>query len=136
AADPAAVVCGPAGLPAWTERADDIPVLACSLLPMGVRVAEPLPAGGHDVGIEVWGQPAAFTPYDPPDGSDVALVDGSVSQDELFSTARTAAGSPRTGSRTAAGSPRTATDGGRLLSAVNPASPPGITTLPRSLVTS
>ena len=28
----------------------DLPVLACSLLPMGVRFADPLPAGVHDVG--------------------------------------------------------------------------------------
>ena len=81
---PNAVVCGPASLATWAPRADDLPVLACSLLPMGVRFAEPLPPGVHDVGVEVWGQPDAFTPYDPPDGSDVALVDGPVTQDELF----------------------------------------------------
>ena len=39
----AAVVCGPAALATWAPRADDLPVLACSLLPMGVRFAEPLP---------------------------------------------------------------------------------------------
>ena len=65
---PDAVVCGPASLATWAPRADDLPVLACSLLPMGVRFAEPLPPGVHDVGVEVWGQPDAFTPYDPPDG--------------------------------------------------------------------
>ena len=81
---PNAVVCGPASLATWAPRADDLPVLACALLPMGVRFAEPLPPGVHDVGVEVWGQPDAFTPYDPPDGSDVALVDGPVTQDELF----------------------------------------------------
>ena len=81
---PNAVVCGPASLATWAPRADDLPVLACSLLPMGVRFAEPLPPGVHDVGVEVWGQPDAFTPYDPPGGSDVALVDGPVTQDELF----------------------------------------------------
>ena len=65
---------------------------------MGVRFAEPLPPGVHDVGVEVWGQPDAFTPYDPPDGSDVALVDGPLTQDELFrQTASVAAGSPRSG---------------------------------------
>jgi uncharacterized protein (TIGR03089 family) len=123
AADPAAVVCGPAGLATWAGRADDAPVLACSLLPMGVRFAEPLPAGVHDVGIEVWGQPDAFTPYDPPSGDDVALVDGPLTQEELF------------GSSTA-GRPGPATDDGRLLSVANPASPSGVAALSRSLVTS
>jgi uncharacterized protein (TIGR03089 family) len=124
AAKPAAVVCGPAGLVTWADRADDVPVLACSLLPMGVRFAEPLPAGVHDVGVEVWGQPDAFTPYDPPDGDDIALVDGPRTQDDLFRRS------------TAAGSPGPATDGGRLLSAANPASPPGVATLSQSLLTS
>jgi uncharacterized protein (TIGR03089 family) len=124
AADPAAVVCGPAGLATWAGRADDIPVLACSLLPMGVRFADPLPSGVHDVGVEVWGQPDAFAPYDPPGGDDLALVDGPLTQDELFR------------SSTAAGSPGAATDGGRLLSAANPASPPGVVALSQSLATS
>jgi uncharacterized protein (TIGR03089 family) len=123
-ADPSAVVCGPGGLRAWADRAADLPVLACSLLPMGVRFADPLPPGVHDVGLEVWGQPDAFKPYDPPGGDDVALVDGSVTQDELF------------GSRAAAGSPRTATGGGRPLLTANPASPPGVAALTRPLATS
>lgn len=122
-ADPSVVVCGPAGLPAWADRAAELPVLACSLLPMGVRFADPVPPGVHDVGLEVWGQPDAFTPYDPPGGDDVALVDGSVTQAELF-------GSP------AAGSPRTATGGGRLLLTANPASPPGVAALTGPLATS
>ena len=114
-ADPTAVVCGPAGLATWAVRADDLPVLACSLLPMGVRFAEPLPQGVHDVGVEVWGRPDAFTPYDPPSGVDVALVDGPRTQDELFE-------SP--------------TAGARLLSTANPASPAGVVALSRALVTS
>ena len=123
-AAPAAVVCGPDGLTTWAPRAHDVPVLACSLLPMGVRFAEPLPAGVHDVGVEVWGQPDTFIPYDPPGGDDVALVlaEGPVSQDELF------------GSLAAAGSPGTSTGGGRLLSAANPASPPGVAAFARPLV--
>jgi len=125
-ADPAAVVCAPAGLATWADRADDLPVLACSLLPMGVRFAEPLPTGVHDVGVEVWGQPDAFTPYDPPSGADLALVDGPVTQDELFSD------SPAS----VTGNPGAATDGDRLLSTVNPASPPGVVALSRALMTS
>jgi uncharacterized protein (TIGR03089 family) len=120
---PNAVVCGPASLATWAPRADDLPVLACSLLPMGVRFAEPLPPGVHDVGVEVWGQPDAFTPYDPPGGSDVALVDGPVTQDELL------------GSPVAAGSSLQASTGGdRLLSTANPASPPGVAAVSRPLV--
>ena len=117
-----AVVCGPASLTTWAPRADDLPVLACSLLPMGVRFADPLPPGVHDVGVEVWGQPDAFTPYDPPDGSDAALVDGPVTQDELF------------GSQVAAGSSQNSTGGDRLLLTANPASPPGVAAVSRPLV--
>ena len=104
-----AVVCGPEGLATWGERAADLPVLACSLLPMGVRFAEPLPPGVHDVGIEVWSQPDAFTAWDPPGPDDLALP--GVTQAELWRTA-------------AAGS--LLTDGGRLLTEANPASPPGV----------
>jgi uncharacterized protein (TIGR03089 family) len=125
-AEPDAVVTGPASLASWAPRADDVPVLACSLLPMGVRFAEPLPPGVHDVGVEVWGQPDAFTAYDPPDGSDMALVDGPVSQDELFAE--------DTGSSVAAGSSQNSTGGNRLLSTANPASPPGSAAVSRPLV--
>ena len=121
---PAAVVSGPAGLPRWAELADQVPVLACSLLPMGVRFAVPLPPGVHDVGLEVWGQPDAFTPYDPPTDDDVALAAGPVSQAVLF------------GSSVAAGRSASPTGGDRLLSAANPASPPGVAALSRPLVSS
>jgi uncharacterized protein (TIGR03089 family) len=84
-------------------------VLACSLLPMGVRFAEPLPPGVHDVGVEIWSQPDAFTAWDPPGPDDEALP--GTPQGDLWRTA-------------AAGS--LLTDGGRLLSEANPASPPGI----------
>jgi uncharacterized protein (TIGR03089 family) len=125
-ASPSAVVCGPDGLASWAPRAHDVPVLACSLLPMGVRFAEPLPPGVHDVGVEVWGQPDAFVPFDPPGGDDVALLlaDGPVTQAELFR------------SPTGAGSSRTATGAGRLLSAANPASPPGVAACAQALVSS
>ncbi|MFJ9390570.1 TIGR03089 family protein [Nocardioides sp. NPDC101246] len=69
---PDAVVCGPETLPAWADGAGKRPTLACSLLPFGVRFADPLPQGVHDVGIEVWGQPDAFTPFDPPAAEDTA----------------------------------------------------------------
>ncbi len=107
-----AVVCGPAGLDRWAPLAGDVPVLACALLPLGVRFADPLPSGVHDVGVEVWGQPDAFTAWDPPGGF------GEHRQGELWRAA-------------AAG--RLMTDGGRLLSEANPASPPGLATFTEPL---
>ena len=68
-AEPAdGVVCGPDGLERYADRAADVPVVACALLPLGVRFAEPPPAGVHDFGVEVWSQPDAFIPWDPPTG--------------------------------------------------------------------
>ena len=107
--EPDAVVTGPAGLERWAPYADRMPVLACALLPMGVRFADPLPAGVHDVGVEVWSQPDAFAPWDPPSGTDAAT--DSLTQDELWS-------------RAAAGP--SLSDGGRLLAVANPASPSGL----------
>ena len=46
-------------------------VLACALLPMGVRFPDAVPPGVHDVGVEIWAQPDAFTPWDPPTGDDL-----------------------------------------------------------------
>ena len=111
-----AVVCGPESLDRWAERAGDLPVLACSLRPLGVRFADPVPPGVHDVGIEIWGQPDAFTPWDPPTPEDAAYP--GVTQEELWRSA-------------AAGS--LLTDGGRLLSEANPASPPGLASLTEPL---
>ncbi len=107
--DADAVVCGPDGLDTWAPRAEELPVLACSLLPMGVRFATPLPPGVHDVGVDVWSQPDAFTAWDPPGEDDLAVT--GTTQGELWRTA-------------AAGS--LLSDGGRLLTEANPASPPGI----------
>lgn len=113
------VVCGPDSLERWVARADDLVVLACSLLPLGVRFADPLPVGVHDVGLEIWGQPDGFTPWDPPGPDDLALP--GTTQAQMWSTA-------------AAGS--LLTDGGRLLSEANPASPPGIATFVEPLARS
>lgn len=114
--DPDAVVCGPDGLDRWAPRADDIPVLACSLLPLGVRFADPLPLGVHDVGVEVWSQPDAFTAWDPPGPDDLAVP--GLTQGEMWRAA-------------AAGS--LLADGGRLLTDANPASPPGLATVSEPL---
>ncbi|MCR6031429.1 TIGR03089 family protein [Nocardioides sp. zg-579] len=121
--EPDAVVCGPDGLDRWAGRAGDVPVLACSLRPLGVRFADPLPAGVHDVGVEVWSQPDSFIPWDPPQDDDAAVVvDGvATTQGALWSAA-------------AAGS--LLTDGGRLLSEANPASPPGLATFTEPLARS
>jgi uncharacterized protein (TIGR03089 family) len=112
--EPDAVVCGPDSLPAWAPRASEIPVLACSLRPMGVRFAEALPGGVVDVGVEIWSQPDGFTAWDPPTGDDPATDD--LTQDELTA----AAGTSLTG-------------GGRLLSVADPASPPGMATFTEPL---
>lgn len=118
---PDAVVCGPDTLDRWAEHADDVAVLACSLLPLGVRFRDGVPAGVHDVGIEVWGQPDSFIPWDPPSADDPALADadGTLSQAHVMEAA-------------AAGS--LLTDGGRLLTVANPASPPGLATFTEPLV--
>lgn len=107
--DPDAVVCGPGTVEAWATRSDEMVVLACSLLPLGVRFADPIPAGVRDVGIEIWSQPDAFTPWDPPTGDDPAYDDPASTQHEVLTTAATGS---------------LLTDGGRLLSVADPASPP------------
>ena len=119
--DADAVVCGPDTLATWAAQASDRPILACALRPMGVRFADPVPDGVHDVGIDIWSQPDAFVSYDPPtDDSDALEYDGQlVTQQELWSAA-------------ASGSLLTA--GGRLLSVANPASPPDIATFTEPLV--
>lgn len=76
------VVCGPDGLEAYADGT--APVVATALLPLGVRFRDPLPAGVHDFGLEVWGQPDAFAPWDPPTGDDEATP--GLSQAELLAT--------------------------------------------------
>ena len=112
---PDAVVCGPATLDRWAGG--DALVLACSLRPLGVRFADPLPAGVHDVGVEVWGQPDSFTPWDLPQPDDAATSWG-LTQEGLWAAA---AGSMLTG-------------GSRLLSEADPASPPGTASLTEPLL--
>ena len=94
-----AVVCGPATLEEWAPRAAEVVVLAAALLPLGVRFPEPLPPGVHDLGIEIWSQPDAFVPWDPPGADDPAVVAGGEqrTQAELWTAA--AAGAPEPGSR-------------------------------------
>jgi len=115
--DPDAVVCGPDGLERWAARAATVPVLACSLRPLGVRFAEPLPAGVLDVGVEIWSQPDGFTAWDPPGEDDLAT--DTLTQRQVHDlTAAVGSG---------------LTDGGRLLSVTDPASPPGMVTFTEPL---
>jgi uncharacterized protein (TIGR03089 family) len=109
--DPDAVVCGPESLGRWAAGAAARPTLACSLLPLGVRFANPLPPGVHDVGLEVWGQPDGWAPWDPPSGDDPATdwAGARTSQEQMWAAA---AGASLSGSD-------------RLLSEADPASPPG-----------
>jgi uncharacterized protein (TIGR03089 family) len=99
-------------------------VLACALLPLGVRFADPLPEGVHDVGLEIWSQPDAFVPFDPPAGDDLAVRFEGLERThaQLWEAATTGAPTGRTG-------------GDRLLSEENPASPPGLSSLTEPLRT-
>jgi uncharacterized protein (TIGR03089 family) len=100
------VVCGPDTVDDWAGHPRGI---ACSLRPLGVRFAEPPPGSLRDFGVEVWSQPDAFVPSDPPGDTDLAIND--LSQAELVDRARSG---PQQ-------------DGVRLMAAANPASPTGFT---------
>jgi uncharacterized protein (TIGR03089 family) len=111
-ADADLVVCGPETLGRYAGGTAT--VVALSLLPMGARFAEPLPAGVVDFGAVVWSQPDSFVPFDPPRPDDVAWRDGVVvqSQEELLGTAEASGLSDF---------------GTRLLTDVNPCSADGAT---------
>ncbi|UAL28627.1 TIGR03089 family protein [Nocardioides rotundus] len=103
-----AVVCGPDGVERYGDLADRLPVLASALLPLGVRFPTPPGGGIVDIGVEIWGQPDAFTPWDPPLGDDLAVT--GQTHDQLWEAA---AASPLA-------------HGDRLLAESNPASPSGL----------
>lgn len=117
------LVCGPDGLDAAAGLAGgSTVVLACSLHPLGRPFAEGVPDGVLDVGAEIWSQPDAFTPWDPPGEDDVALGGATaLTQGEMMQAA-------------AAGT--LLDDGGRLLSVADPASPPGTATFTEPLARS
>ena len=80
----ALVVCGPATLEAHVDAGRR--VVATSLAPLGTRFTDPLPAGVVDFGEVVWGQPDAFTAWDPPQADDPAWTDaeGTLTQAEVL----------------------------------------------------
>ena len=117
-----AVVTGPDGVERWA-RSGVRSVLACSLHPLGRPFPEPLPAGVLDVGVEIWSQPDAFTPSDPPTDGDLAVVARGLELRQGDMMLAATAGS-------------LLTDGGRLLSVADPASPPGTATFTEPLVRS
>ena len=109
-------VTGPAALSTYAQQAGRRPVVATALLPLGVRFADPLPDGVLDFGLEVWSQPDAFVPWDPPTEDDAAAPGWS--QGALMRAAAAGTLLPDSGAVLA--------DGGRLLSEVSPASPSGL----------
>jgi uncharacterized protein (TIGR03089 family) len=62
----AAVVTGPDGLTRWADEAYDVPVVASALLPLAGRFPRGVPAGVHDLGVEVWSQPDAYDAWPGP----------------------------------------------------------------------
>jgi uncharacterized protein (TIGR03089 family) len=108
---PDAVVCGPDGVGRWSGAG--APVVASALLPLGVRFPDPLPDGVLDLGVEVWSQPDAFAPWDPPTGADEALP--GTTQEALWAAA--------------SADPRLAA-GDRVLATANPASDPAVFAAP------
>jgi len=110
--DADAVVTGPDGLERWAAEAGRIPVVATALQPLAGRFPDGVPVGVHDLGVEVWAQPDAFLPFEPPTADDLAVA--GTTHAELWRSA--AAGEHLTG-------------GGRLLSEANPASPSGLVSL-------
>lgn len=112
------VVCGPESVGDWAASGIE-PVFACSLDPLGRRFPDPVPSGVLDVGAEIWSQPDAFTPWDPPTDDDVAVA-GAPARTQAQEMQAAAAGT-------------LLTDGGRLFTVANPASPPGMATFTEPL---
>jgi uncharacterized protein (TIGR03089 family) len=107
-----AVVTGPDGLQRWGPEAERIPVVASALLPLAGPFAEAVPAGVHDLGVEVWSQPDAYDAWPGPADDDLAVA--GTTQAELWSEA--GAGEHPAGD-------------GRLLSEANPATASGLASL-------
>src|SRR4051794_37601642 len=72
AAEADLVGCGPGGGGPHPGGADEVPVMALSLRPLGGRFTESLPSGVTDYASVVLGQPDSFVPYDVPQPDDDA----------------------------------------------------------------
>jgi uncharacterized protein (TIGR03089 family) len=117
--DAEAVMTGPAGVEQWAGAVSGVPVIASALLPLAGRFPDGVPAGVHDLGLEVWGQPDSFVPFPEPDDADLAV--SGTTQAQLWQSAATGAH---------------VTGGCRLLSEANPASPSGLASLTEPLACS
>jgi uncharacterized protein (TIGR03089 family) len=117
--EPDAVVTGPAGLVRWTPEAGRLPVLATALQPLAGPFADGVPAGAHDLGVEVWSQPDEYVAWPVPADDDPAVA--GTTHAELWGSAAVS---------------DVLTDGGRLLSEANPASPSGLASLTEPLARS
>ena len=98
----------------WAARADDLPVLACSLLPLGVRFADAAAAGRarrRRRGLVAARRLHRLRPAAAPTTRRPPARSATAPRPRLWRAA-------------AAGS--LLSDGGRLLSEANPASPPGL----------
>ena len=80
----------PGSLAALVAAAPRAPVVAVSLHPFGLPIADALPSGVDDVTVTVRQQPDAYL-FEPPDGSLPAMVDAglpSLTQDAALAQAR------------------------------------------------
>ena len=116
--EPDAIVTGPHGVSRWAPEAASLPVLATALHPLARPFRDGVPAGVHDLGVDVWSQPDTYVAWPEPEDDDAAVA--GTSQAQLWGSA-------------AAGE---LTDGGRLLSDANPASPSGLASLTEPLARS
>jgi len=114
-----AVVTGPEALAGWAFLAGRLPVVASALQPLAGRFPDGVPDGVHDLGLEVWSQPDDYAAFPEPEDDDPAVT--GATHVELWGSA-------------AAGD--LLTDGGRLLSEANPASPSGLASLTEPLARS
>jgi len=111
-----AVCTGPEGLARWADEAAGVPVVASALLPLAGRFPDGVPAGVHDLGTEVWGQPDAYVAW--PGADDDTLAAAGTTHATLWAAA---AALPEA-------------EGRRLLTRSNPASPDGLGDLTAALV--
>lgn len=104
------VVCGPSRLAALAPGGPGPQVVACSLLPLAVRFAEPLPDGVVDFGLAWPGQSDVFVPVVPPVPGSPAWAGPERTQADLLDAATA----------------QPLDDGARVITDVHPASSNGV----------